>query len=369
MKALSEEQRILRIFEGKSVDRVPWMPRIDYWYEVNKARGTLPEGLKGLDLPEVYLKLRAYWRCYWSPYIEVYYEGDIEVENFSYGDLIITRYRTPLGTLEQRVSTKAEGGFSTRIIKYLISEPEDMRILEYVLENMRYRFNYRAYEKLKRYVGRSGMLWYYFPRTPFQRLLINYMGVRRTFTFLYKYKRDVENLMETIAQSDDGIYEIIASSPIKILNFGDNIDARLTSPRLFEKYCIPYYQERVDQLHKKNKFIHCHVDGYAKPLLHLFKETGWDGVEALTPKPVGDVTLEEIKRALGDEMVMIDGIPYIYFIRSMVSLDEFSRFVERIIKLFDDRLILGISDELPPGGDVSMVRLVAEIIDRMEVLS
>ena len=67
-------------------------------------------------------------------------------------------------------------------------------------------------------------------------------------------------------------------------------------------------------------------------------------------------------------MVMIDGIPYIYFIRSMANLDEFSRFVERIIKLFDDRLILGVSDELPPGGDVSIVR-VAEIIDRIEVLS
>jgi len=98
------------------------------------------------------------------------------------------------------------------------------------------------------------------------------------------------------------------------------------------------------------------VDGYTKPLLHLFKETGWDGVEALTPKPVGDVTLEEIKRALDDEMVMIDGIPYIYFIRSMV-------------RLFGDRLILDVSDELPPGGDVSVIRLVAEIIDRMKVLS
>ena len=68
-------------------------------------------------------------------------------------------------------------------------------------------------------------------------------------------------------------------------------------------------------------------------------------------------------------MVMIDGIPYIYFIRSMASLDEFSRFVERIIKLFDDRLILGISDELPPRGDMSVIRLVAEIIDRTKVLS
>jgi hypothetical protein len=62
-------------------------------------------------------------------------------------------------------------------------------------------------------------------------------------------------------------------------------------------------------LHGHGKFVHIHVDGYAKPLLPLLKLSGLDGVEALTPKPAGDFTLEEMKAALGDEMVVLDGIP------------------------------------------------------------
>ncbi len=362
-----DRKRILRVFEGSGVDRVPWMPRIDHWYRVNRARGTLPPSLAGLDLPEVYLRLKACWRCYSSPYVKVYYEGDVEVEHLDYGDFKVTRYKTPAGTLEQVVNRRGEGGFSGRIVKYLVSGPEDFKPLLYLLENIRYEFDAEAYRELERYVGASGMLWYYFPRTPFQRLLINYIGVERTLVYLYRYRERIEELMEAIAQSDDGIYEAIGGSPLKILNFGDNIDARITSPRIFEKYCLPYYQERVDQLHRKDKFIHCHVDGYAKPLLHLFREAGWDGVEALTTSPVGDLTLTDIKEALGDNMVLIDGIPYIYFLPSMVSTDKFKEFVYEIIRLFGDRLILGISDELPPGGDIDRVRLVSEIVEETVV--
>ncbi len=38
-----------------------------------------------------------------------------------------------------------------------------------------------------------------------------------------------------------------------------------------------------------------------------------DGIEAITPQPQGDVTLEEIKEALSDDMFLLDGIPAILF--------------------------------------------------------
>jgi len=360
---LTERDRILRIFERKEVDRVPWMPRIDHWYNFNRTMGTLPKEFKDLSLSQIYFKLNAYWRCYRHPYIKIHYEGDVEIEYLEYGDLLITRYKTPIGVLEER-RKKVWHKLSSRIIKYLVSELSDIKVLEYILENIRYEFSLKEYRELEKHVGKSGMLWYYFPRTPLQRLLINYMGVKRTFIYLYKYRDKIEGLMESIAKSDDRLYEIVASSPLKILNFGDNIDARITSPKLFKKYCIPYYQERVDYLHKRNKFIHCHVDGYAKPLLHLFKETGWDGVEALTIQPVGDITLKDIKKSLDYEMILIDGIPYIYFITSSISLEKFRDFVKEIIHLFPNKLILGISDELPPLGDINRVKLVSNIVKK-----
>jgi hypothetical protein len=41
----------------------------------------------------------------------------------------------------------------------------------------------------------------------------------------------------------------------------------------------------------------------------------FDGIEALTPSPQGDATLEEIKEHIGDK-ILLDGIPAIYFMAS-----------------------------------------------------
>jgi len=54
---LTERDRILRIFEGREVDRVPWMPRIDHWYNFNRTMGSLPKEFRGLSLPKYILNL------------------------------------------------------------------------------------------------------------------------------------------------------------------------------------------------------------------------------------------------------------------------------------------------------------------------
>jgi len=350
------------------------MPRLEHWYYVNSFLGTLPPRYKGLSLVEVYQDLDACWRLYMGYYTEnavkVTYKGDVKIRGHvgvTYGEptsrvgkTVITFIETPIGSLRQ-IEKWGEWGFSSRIVEYPIKNVEDFKIMSYVLENMHVSFNYEIYEKLKSNLKAQGMIWYFFPRTPFQRLLIDYVGIERTIKLLFRHTRETESFMEVIERSDDQFYEVLGESPIKILNFGDNIDARITSPKLFKKYCLPYYQKRSDYLHKKGKFVHCHVDGYAKPLLPFFKETGWDGVEALTPKPVGDITLEEIKEALGDEMILLDGIPYIYFLAN-VSYEKFKEFVRKILSIFSENLILGISDELPPVGDIERVKAVSRML-------
>ena len=45
--------RILRTIAGKSVDQLPFVPRLDLWYTSNKVRSTLPEKYKNLTLKEI----------------------------------------------------------------------------------------------------------------------------------------------------------------------------------------------------------------------------------------------------------------------------------------------------------------------------
>lgn len=57
--------------------------------------------------------------------------------------------------------------------------------------------------------------------------------------------------------------------------------------------------------------------------------------------PQGDVTLEEVHRALGD-MYLLDGIPAVYFDESY-SVETLVDCVHKILDLFAPHLILGIS--------------------------
>lgn len=195
-------------------------------------------------------------------------------------------------------------------------------------------------------------------------MIIDYMGFENTIYALTDYPTETHDLMMAIEAWDDQMYDVIGSSPLEILNFGENIDASMDSPRLFSKYLIPYYNKRIDQLHHRNKFCHIHMDGALKPLLPFLKETHFDGIEAATPLPQGDVSLEEIKEGLGDK-ILLDGIPAICFLPAQ-PLEELEACATKILEMFSPNLLLGISDELPPPADIERVRAVTEIVERFQ---
>jgi hypothetical protein len=97
-------------------------------------------------------------------------------------------------------------------------------------------------------------------------------------------------------------------------------------------------------------------------LLPYARETGLDGIEAITPEPQGDVTLEEVKDAFSDDLFLLDGIPAVYFDETF-SVDTLVECTKKIISLFAPKLILGISDEISSTGDIERVRIVGEIVD------
>jgi len=63
-------------------------------------------------------------------------------------------------------------------------------------------------------------------------------------------------------------------------------------PPIWRAHLAPYYRRRVAQLQAAGKWVHIHVDGAMKPLLPHLRDCPWDGIEAATPLPQGDVTLD-----------------------------------------------------------------------------
>ncbi len=93
----------------------------------------------------------------------------------------------------------------------------------------------------------------------------------------------------------------------------------------------------------------------------LVSKTGLHGLECVTPLPQGDVSIDEMKKSMGD-MFLRDGIPAVYMC-PWIPLETLKTHVQELLTKFYPRLILGISDLLPANGDVGRIRFVKKLVD------
>ena len=245
--------------------------------------------------------------------------------------------------------------------KWWVTNEEELKIYTYIEEHTSWRFDQETFDEIKAKWGTLGAPTMYLPRVSMQRLYVDLMGVEEAIYAVYDYPETVEEYFTALRGCHLRLIDVINESPIQIINFGDNVHSGTLSPELFEKYVLPEYQLRCKRLHEAGKFVHAHFDGDNRGLLKYYQETGLDGIEAITPVPQGDVTLEEVKEALGD-MYLIDGLPAIYF-DEIFPEEVLVECVHKIIDLFAPNLILGISDEISSTGDIERIRLVGKIVD------
>jgi hypothetical protein len=124
---------------------------------------------------------------------------------------------------------------------------------------------------------------------------------------------------------------------------------------------LPYYQKRTRELAAAGIRTFPHWDGALKGLMPFVPLCGFDGYEAFTPEPMGDIPLEEMAAVMKHDYVLIDGIPATHFLPPFTR-QEVEEFAYRVLDMFAPSLILGISDELPPDGDIEAVRMVSQIV-------
>jgi hypothetical protein len=173
-------------------------------------------------------------------------------------------------------------------------------------------------------------------------------------------------VFEVMTQDTEKVIKTLSKTPVEELCYSSNIHESLCSPPQFKKYLIPFYQRTSKQIHDSGKYLTVHYDGFVKKFLPLLRETGIDGYECVTPKPQGDVTLEEIKKYIIDEeMFLRDGIPAILF-TNRYPVKELEAFTYKILNSLgkSGRLQLGISDLLPSNGEIERVRLVGKIVEK-----
>ena len=292
------------VAKGRSDGKIIWQPRIGCWYDDRVFRGEpFPEPYKDKSLPDIYRELGCSNRNYdFNSCFERVFDSRIKFYSRKLSDSLVEHIReTPVGKISQiEMSNSSNPGKFPK--KWWITCEEDMKVMTWIEEHMSWRWNEREYQKNLEVWGGLGAPTIYMPRINVQEMFVTTMGVEESVYALYDYPDTVEKYFRAMSENQMQEIDIINRSPIDIINFGDNVHSGVLSPELFVKYVMPEYMKRNEMLHNAGKFTCSHWDGNVKELLPFAKECGFDGIEAVTPKPQGDVTLREVKEAFGDEL-------------------------------------------------------------------
>jgi hypothetical protein len=351
---------------GRSGGRIIWQPRIGCWYTDKLFAGeALPEPYTEMELPDIYRALGCSDRLY------SYYNACFRrVEHAA-----VRTARRALNDTDTEVTIQTPVGRQVAIyrrsannpgmihLKWEVESEDELRVAAWREENATWEWDQEQFDRTQADVGDLGAPTMYMPRMNIQCLYLEKMGVERGILALYDQPDSVGALFGGLEECHARLIDVINASPVHIIDFGENVHASTLSPKLFERYHLPACQRRCERLHGGGKFVYSHWDGDCGPLLRYVHDTGLDGIEAITPVPQGDVTLEQTREALGDDMFLLDGLPAVYFDETFpVSVLEDC--VHRCIELFAPRLVLGISDELSSTGDIERVRRVGAIVDK-----
>ena len=349
---------------GRSGGKIIWQPRIGCWYHDKLFAGEpLPEPYTGLSVPDIHRSLGCSARLYdFNGCFRRIDHPSVIVSTRQLNETHTeTTIQTPVGK-QIKIDRKTPTSGSTIRVKAPIATLEELKVATWIEENADWEWDQDRYDELQRDLGDLGAPTAYMPRSNVQDLYINTMGVQDAVYAIIDWPDEIEAYFRALAECHFRRTDVIGASPIDIINFGENVHAGTLSPELFLKYHLPGCAERCERLHAAGKFVSSHWDGDCGPLLPHARETGLDAIEAITPVPQGDVTLEQVRDALGDEMFLLDGLPAIYF-DDTFEVDTLVECTHKIIELFAPRLVLGISDEISSTGDIERIRIVGDIVD------
>jgi corrinoid protein of di/trimethylamine methyltransferase len=384
---------MLMAMKGEMPDLLPYVPRIDLWYNAHSAAGTLPERHKGKTQDEIsrsegwalhkmvpgFMKepegnLHRAIGLY--SFKELVYgfrlSSDIEIEIIREGDRTRVIYHTPIGSVSTTTLYTEEmirsGITICWVDEHIIKKREDYRTVTYIFENMEVVPDHDAFNKWKEETGEDGVAITFLggAASPIHHIQKDFIDAT---SFYYHYE-DYQKEMRMLAEALEGFYDqalrMIADSPAEAVNWGGNFDDMITYPPYFEKEIAPWIRKASEILGPKGKFVVCHCDGENQGLMDLIRDSGMHVAEAICPYPMTKVKIEEYYSRWADRLTIFGGIPSNMLLAESATEDEFEAYLDHLFEVVAPgrRLILGIADTTPPNAVFDRLVRIGERVEK-----
>ena len=227
----------------------------------------------------------------------------------------------------------------------------------YVARNAKFTRNDALVRSRMDALGNDGVVLGRLDRSPFQKCLIELANPESFFFDLMDEPELIEELIDALSARMLEAAEMALDGPTEVLWLPDNVTAEMTSPALFEKYCLPYYRKLTKLVHGAGKILLAHFDGKIRPLLPALVQAGFDGIESLSlPEMSGDMTVKEARQALPGTAIL----PNFPANRSFMEFDEIVEWTRGLeAECAGEALLLQISEDLPPERTMHVARAIA----------
>lgn len=391
---MTDRQRILAAIRGEVPDRIPFVPRLDFWCRARRYTNSFPSNLGSLSLMEIADSIGV--GCYTTVPEFSHFDGEmmadhglgivrhnalpynvvlegIERRILSMGRETVVEYDTPFGTVRTAMGFTEEmleaGCSSPNFTLHAIREAQDFESVGYIFSHVKVQSQFAGLLAAQNQIGERGVVvaCTIGRACPMQHIMMDLMGPEKFFYAMQDYPERVERLAEQMEPFFQQVKSIAAESPAEVIMLGGNYDDSITYPAYFRKYILPPLREYAEVLHHKGKYLMTHTDGENRLLLPLYLDAGFDIADSVCPHPMTRCRLDQIHEAFADRITIWGGIPAILLCKDSASAEDFRSFIDATLKRYGhaSHFVLGVSDMVTAEAEWDRLEYIAEKVNNL----
>ncbi|MCL6088011.1 MAG: hypothetical protein M1475_06325 [Actinobacteria bacterium] len=386
------KERIISTIKGKPVDFLPFVPRLDIWYQSNKINNTLPKKYKSFSLKEIVKDLGlglhtvvpnfrdflnkdsqgllglGIYNLRNNPYKINLNSIDFRFETNKEG-LTTSVFYTPYGEITTKIlfnkRMESDGATLGHTVEYSIKDINDVKALGYIFERIQVEENYDNFLNFKKIIGDDGISVAFcsLSASPMHHIMKELISFEKFIYELNDHPAQLIELAEKISIFFDKIIPVSIGGEAEAIFLGANYDSFLTWPVFFKNYITPYLKKYSDMAHKSGKFFLTHADGENKGLIKEYIDAGIDIADSICPYPMTKLRIKDIREEFQGKITIWGGIPSICTLEETMNDNEFDKFMDEFFIQIEkgDHLILSFADTTPPAAKFERIEKVAKL--------
>jgi hypothetical protein len=354
---MTNRERVLALLDHKFPDRVPWFGDLDYWYSAARRKGSLDQKYEG----DGYFQLNkdlgvGFYLQGFFPFTQ--HNPGITFSEERVGEQLIKTMHTPQGDLTE-IQQYLPTSYSWGYVKHYVGTAADLPAFKCYLESLEFSPDYAEAVRRKSIVGDNGVVLCYTPRSPFMQMTTTYVGLLSLVYLLADAADEMREIFAIMDRKYDLAAEIAVNSPAECIMIPENLSSEAVGLSYYKRYLRPYETKWIQRIRQAGKYSFIHMDGTLKGLIKHVAETGFDVIEAATPFPSGDMTMEEIAAEITGDTIIWGGLPGVIFTPNIPE-EEFIAHVKSTLEVMkrNPRYVLGVADQVPPDGIIERVASV-----------